>query len=93
MVNLEERFDAIVDGTMVKEAKPDPEVFLRAASMLKLPPEQCIVFEDAPAGVEAAHNGGMRCIGIGKEDVLSNADVVLPVLSGLRWIHMLEMIS
>lgn len=47
-------FDAVSDGTVVTRAKPDPEVFLTAASMLGLLPDQCVVFEDAQAGIDAA---------------------------------------
>lgn len=58
-------FDAVVDGTMVEKTKPDPAVFLTAAQLLGLPPEACIVYEDAAAGVQAALAAGMGCIGVG----------------------------
>ena len=74
-------FDAIVDGTMVSKAKPNPEVFLKAAELLQLPPAQCCVFEDAPAGVQAAKAAGMRVIGVGEEQVLCAADEVIPNFS------------
>ena len=74
-------FDAIVDGTMVTQAKPNPEVFLKAAQLLQLPPAQCCVFEDAPAGVQAAKAAGMRVIGVGEEQVLCAADEVIPNFS------------
>ena len=74
-------FDAIVDGTMVTQAKPNPEVFLKAAELLQLPPAQCCVFEDAPAGVQAAKAAGMRVIGVGEEQVLCAADEVIPNFS------------
>ena len=74
-------FDAIVDGTMVSKAKPNPEVFLKAAQLLQLPPAQCCVFEDAPAGVQAAKAAGMRVIGVGEEQVLCAADEVIPNFS------------
>ena len=67
-------FDYIVDGTMVQRAKPDPEVFHKAAEGMRVAPENCIVFEDAQAGVEAAHNAGMKCVGVGKADILIGAD-------------------
>jgi beta-phosphoglucomutase len=70
-------FDAIVDGTMTSRAKPDPEVFSKAAGKLNTPPEQCVVFEDAAAGVEAALAGGMKCIGIGSPDILGKAHLVV----------------
>lgn len=71
-------FDAIVDGTMVSKAKPDPEVFLKAAEGLGLPPADCCVFEDAPAGVQAAKSAGMKVIGVGNPEVLKAADTVIP---------------
>jgi len=54
LLNITGLFDAIVDGTMITHTKPDPEIFLLAAKKLNLPPSQCLVFEDAEAGVEAA---------------------------------------
>ena len=54
LVQIKEVFDVVVDGTMITHSKPDPEIFLLAASKLKLQPEECLVFEDAEAGVEAA---------------------------------------
>ncbi|WP_372974431.1 beta-phosphoglucomutase [Muriicola sp.] len=75
-VGLIPYFNTIVDGTQVSKAKPDPEVFLIAARDLKLPPEQCIVFEDAIAGIEAANIAGMTSVGIGDKDVLSDARYV-----------------
>jgi len=71
-------FDAIVDGTMVSKAKPNPEVFLKAAEGLRLPPADCCVFEDAPAGVQAAKSAGMKVIGVGNSEVLKVADTVIP---------------
>jgi beta-phosphoglucomutase len=74
-------FDAIVDGTKVSKAKPDPEVFLKGAEELKLQPADCVVFEDAEAGVEAALRGGMKCVGIGSPENLGRAHLVV---SGLH---------
>src|SRR5690349_9404757 len=70
-------FDSVVDGNKVHLAKPDPEVFLRAASELNISPASCVVFEDAEAGVEAARRAGMGVVGIGKPAVLKEADIVL----------------
>ena len=77
-------FDALVDGTKVSRAKPDPEVFLRGAEELCLPAGACVVFEDAVAGVEAAHNAGMKAVGIGSPEILSQADIVLPGFADVR---------
>ncbi|MCP4975943.1 MAG: beta-phosphoglucomutase [Maribacter sp.] len=73
-VKLLEYFDFIVDGNSVTKAKPDPEVFLIAAENMGLMPENCIVFEDAVAGIEAANNAKMISIGIGEEKILKEAD-------------------
>ncbi|GAA4932656.1 beta-phosphoglucomutase [Algibacter agarivorans] len=73
-VNLFERFSGIVDGNSVSKAKPDPEVFLIGAKKLNLKPEQCIVFEDAIAGVKAANTANMISIGIGDKQTLHKAD-------------------
>jgi beta-phosphoglucomutase len=73
-VKLTSFFDSIVDGNSVTTAKPDPEVFLIAANNLKVKPENCVVFEDAVAGVQAANAAGMVSIGIGDAKILSEAD-------------------
>lgn len=62
---LTDCFDAISDGTNITKTKPDPEVFLKAAAYLQLPPESCAVVEDAFSGIEAANHAGMLSIGIG----------------------------
>ena len=72
-VGLLSYFDAIVDGNNVTRAKPDPEVFLIAANELKVNPENCLVFEDAVAGIQAANNANMTSIGIGDKKVLHEA--------------------
>lgn len=81
-LELTDMFDAIIDGNSVAKAKPDPEVFLKGAKTLKVQPENCVVFEDAEAGVEAALAGNMRCVGIGDQDNLANANVVIPGFEG-----------
>lgn len=74
-------FDAIIDGNDVTEAKPNPEIFLKGASALSLTPSDCIVFEDAISGVEAAINGGFRCIGVGNPKTLRKANFVIESMS------------
>jgi beta-phosphoglucomutase len=76
-VGISKLFDAVADGNNVEKAKPDPEVFLKASEMLGIEPEECIVFEDALAGVQAALNAGMICIGIGSPTVLKKAHFVV----------------
>ena len=75
-VDLLNYFDEVVDGNSVTKAKPDPEVFLNAARALQIKPENCIVFEDAVAGVEAANAAQMISIGIGSSDVLGHANFI-----------------
>lgn len=70
-------FDEIVDGNCVEKAKPDPQVFLTAAEKTGARPENCLVFEDAYAGIEAAKRAGMDVIGIGETGVLTNAPRVI----------------
>lgn len=69
-------FDAIVDGNDVTNAKPDPEVFLIAAKLLNITPENSIVFEDSVAGVQAANIGNMTSIGIGEANTLHEAKYI-----------------
>ena len=73
-------FDALVDGNVVTASKPDPEVFLEGARRLGLKPEECVVFEDSEAGVEAARRGGMKVVGIGQG---LNADLLVTGLDRL----------
>lgn len=73
-VGLLNRFLGIVDGNSVSNAKPDPEVFLIGAKKLNMPPQNCIVFEDAIAGVEAANRANMISIGVGDKSTLNKAD-------------------
>lgn len=77
-INLLQLFDAVIDGNKVFRAKPDPEVFLKGAFELGVAPGDCLVFEDARAGVDAARNAGMRIIGIGETENLKDADFVIP---------------
>ncbi len=75
-VDLLSYFDTVVDGNKVTRAKPDPEVFLIAAHDIGMPPEKCVVFEDAVAGIEAANTANMVSVGIGDPEVLSDARYV-----------------
>jgi beta-phosphoglucomutase len=75
-VGLVHFFDVIVDGNNVTKAKPDPEVFLMAAKKMNIQPKDCIVFEDAVAGIDAANAANMISIGIGEKEVLSKAQFI-----------------
>jgi nigerose phosphorylase len=83
-------FDAIVDGNHVSKAKPDPEIFLAAAKALGIPPAQCIVFEDASAGVEAGKSAGMTVIGVGDPAILTEADMVIKNFAELSFPLVIE---
>jgi beta-phosphoglucomutase len=72
-VGLLTAFDAIVDASQVTHGKPHPETFLKAAELLGIAPENCLVFEDSAAGVQAAIAGGMKAIGIGTPEDLPGA--------------------
>ena len=77
LLGIGNMFDAIVDGTMIVNTKPNPEIFLLAARKLGVVPSDCIVFEDAEAGVEAAIAAGMKCVGVGLPGQLSTANEVV----------------
>lgn len=78
LLNIENEFDAIVDGNMIRNTKPHPEIFQTTADQLGISPEECVVIEDAEAGVEAALAAGMKCIGIGSPGLLGKANKVFP---------------
>jgi beta-phosphoglucomutase len=78
-----ELFDVVIDGNKVSKSKPDPEVFLLGAKALAVAPSECVVYEDAAAGVEAAKAGGMYAVGIGRAENLPLADLVVPGLYAL----------
>ncbi len=83
-VGMLQDFDAIIDGTCISKGKPDPEVFLKGAAAFGFEPAECIVFEDAVAGVESGKRAGMKVIGIGQPEVLTQADVVLKDFVGVQ---------
>jgi beta-phosphoglucomutase len=74
-------FKVVIDGNKVSKPKPDPEVFLKGAEELNIAPADCVVFEDAIAGVEAAIAGGMKVVGIGSPQVLGKANLVVKGLN------------
>ena len=82
-IGMEGAFDSVVDGTRTTRSKPDPQVFEMAASDLGLDPKDCLVIEDAPAGIEAALAGGFRTIGLGDPVVLAQAHRVVASLKEL----------
>lgn len=76
--------DAISHGGSVERQKPAPDLFLHAATQLDLEPAECVVVEDAAAGIEAARAGGFRSVGLGPPERVGKADVILPSLDGVH---------
>jgi beta-phosphoglucomutase len=89
-LKIERLFDAVIDGNKVTKAKPDPEIFLKGAHTLGVKPENCVVFEDAEAGIEAALNAGMKAIGVGSPTILGKAHAVI---SGFEHFSVEKMIN
>jgi beta-phosphoglucomutase len=81
---IKELFDAVADGNIVTKAKPDPEVFIKVANMLGIKSVNCVVFEDAVAGVQAALDAGMMCIGVGSAKVLTEAHFIISGLNEMN---------
>lgn len=92
-IGLHDRFEAIVDGNKVIKGKPDPEVFQKGAAALGIDPKNCIVFEDAAKGIQAANAAGMFSVGIGNADVLSKANVVIPGFNNISFDEILEIMA
>ena len=82
-IGMADVFEAIIDGNKISKGKPDPEVFTKGAAELGVLPAECVVFEDAVAGVEAGKRGGMFVVGLGSPDVLTQADLVVSSLDVL----------
>jgi beta-phosphoglucomutase len=90
-VRIGSLFDTVVDGTKVSRAKPEPDVFLRAARELGIAAQDCVVFEDAEAGIEAANRAGMGSVGVGKPENLKNADLVIANFEQLRIVGQIDL--
>lgn len=76
-LGITNKFDAIVDGNMIINTKPHPEIFTKTAGLLNVAADKCLVIEDAAAGVAAAKAAGMICIGVGNSAILRQADLVV----------------
>jgi beta-phosphoglucomutase len=91
------KFSAIVTGRDVTRGKPDPQVFLLAAERLGLPPARCCVIEDAPAGIEAAHRAGMKCIAVTSTGRTAEeqgaADLIVPTLRNVTPMRIQQLID
>ena len=81
---IESLLDAVADGSSVERQKPAPDLFLHAAGLLGLPPEECLVVEDAAAGIEAARAGGFHILGLGPPERVGDADIVFESLEGAK---------
>jgi beta-phosphoglucomutase len=84
-LGIADKLDAVADGYSVSQPKPAPDVFLFAAEKLGLSPSECVVVEDAGAGVEGALVAGMRAVGLGPVERVGKAHVVLPSLENVCW--------
>jgi beta-phosphoglucomutase len=95
-LGIDNLFEVVADGNSVPNSKPSPEVFQKAAELLGLPAAECLVIEDAAAGVEAAKAAGMIVLGVGPTDRLKKADLVLDSLADCSWsalVHQLGLSS
>jgi beta-phosphoglucomutase len=95
-LGIDNLFEVVADGNSVPNSKPSPEVFQKAAELLGLPAAECLVIEDAAAGVEAAKAAGMIVLGVGPTDRLKQADLVLDSLADCSWsalVHQLGLSS
>ena len=84
-LDIAQDFTAIIDGTKTTKSKPDPQVFQMGAAAMNVQPNETIVFEDAPKGVEAALNGNFWAVGIGEEESLGKAHFVTKDLVGISF--------
>jgi len=85
-------FDDIVDAATISKSKPDPEIFLTAASHLGIAPDRCLGVEDSIAGIRSIKSAGMTALGIGKSSILTEADKVITGLNlfSLHHLHSFE---
>jgi len=80
-LNIMNYLDGVADGYSVSNGKPAADIFVYAAGLVNIPTSQCLVLEDANAGIEAAKTGGMQALGIGPQERFHGADKVLPTLA------------
>ena len=90
---LDKIMDYVINGDMVTNGKPDPEIFLKAAAALGVAPERCAVVEDSVAGIEAAHRAGMFCLAYAGANVhgvdQSAADAIIDIYNKETLRHLL----
>jgi beta-phosphoglucomutase len=92
-LGIADLLDAISDGSSVERQKPAPDLFLHAAKQLDLKPDECVVVEDAAAGIEAALAGGFHTVGLGPRERVGNAEVVLDSLEGIHLQKILDLLK
>ncbi|PJF36768.1 MAG: beta-phosphoglucomutase [Candidatus Thermofonsia Clade 1 bacterium] len=92
-LGITDQFDAIGDGYSVSRTKPAPDLFVWVAGRLGVPPAECVVFEDAEAGIAAARECGMYSVGIGDPARVGAADLILPNLAGAQVDHILSRLA
>lgn len=85
--------EAISDGSSVERQKPAPDLFLHAAKQLNLKPDECVVVEDAAAGIEAAIAGGFHSVGLGPRERVGNAEIILDSLDGVHLQKILNLLK
>lgn len=88
-LGIAEYFDAIGDGFSVENSKPAPDIFLHVAEELNINPKNCVVVEDAEAGIDAAISAGMKTIGIGPKERLGKADYIYSSIEEIKLINLL----
>ena len=93
LLGISGRFETIVTGHDFTRGKPAPDVFLTAAQRLNVPPENCIVFEDAEAGIQAAHAGGMKAVGVGRGNAVAGAELIVTSLAEVRYAALVRLLS
>lgn len=83
-IGLGTYFDAVSDGNNITHSKPDPEVFLKAAEMIGLKPEECVIIEDSTAGIEAANNGHFQSVAIGDAKKIKSSTYEIDSMKDLQ---------
>ena len=92
-LGIADLLDAVSHGGSVKRQKPAPDLFLHAASQLHLPPQECVVVEDAAAGIQAGKAGGFHTLGLGPRERVGEADVVMDSLKDARLDRILALLT
>jgi len=92
-LGIAHRFQAVVTGHDFTRGKPAPDVFLTAARKLGVAPAHCLVFEDAQAGIEAAHAGGMKAVGIGPAETVRGAERIVASLADLHYADLIALMQ